>query len=398
MKYNFDEVVSRVNTGSLKWDGIEERLGIKEKGLLPMWVADMDLRSPQPVLDVIRKKLEHGILGYAGGYDEYFEAIINWMKHRHQWEIEKEWIVFGGNLVSVLSRIIRTFTNPGDKIIVQSPVFPTFYHIIEDNGRHVVNNPLKFNREKYEINFDDLEKKFDSKVKLMLLCSPHNPVGRVWNQNELARLGELCIKNNVIIVSDEIHAETVFKGHNHIPFGSISKAFSQNSIICTSPHKAFNMAGLEISNTIIPNEQLRRSFKNMLASDGINKPNLLGISALIAAYTECEKWLDEVVNYCEGNYQFLCKYLKDHIPEIEVIKMEGTYLVWLNCKKLNLKDKDLEERLIKKGKLLLSQGYTFGEGGSGFVRMNIACARSTLEEALVRFQSAIKMNDSSQNE
>ncbi|AOY77513.1 MalY/PatB family protein [Clostridium formicaceticum] len=241
MRYNFDEVINRVGTGSLKWDGIEERLGIKDEGLLPMWVADMDMRSPQPVLDAIKKKLDHGILGYAGGYKEYYEAIINWMKHRHQWEIQKEWIVFGGNLVSILSRAIRTFTNPGDKVIVQSPVFATFFHIIEDNGRRVVNNLLKFSGEKYEIDFDDLETKFDSKVKLMLLCSPHNPVGRVWSRDELVRLGKLCMKNNVIVISDEIHAETVFKRNKHIPFASISETFSQNSIICTSPHKAFNI-------------------------------------------------------------------------------------------------------------------------------------------------------------
>lgn len=273
--------------------------------------------------------------------------------------------------------------------MVQSPVFATFFHIIQDNGRQVVNNPLKLNGKSYEMDFDDLEKKFDPKVKLMLLCSPHNPVGRVWSQEELIRLGELCIKNNVLIVSDEIHAETVFKGNKHISFGSISEEFSQNSIICTSPHKAFNMAGLEISNTIIPNDSLRKSFENMLGSDGINKPNLLGIAALKAAYTECDEWLSQAMDYCEANYRFLCKYLKDNIPEVEAIKMEGTYLVWLNCKGLNLNHKVLEERLIKEAKLLLSQGYTFGEGGNGFVRMNIACPKLTLEEALVRLKKVV---------
>ncbi|SCY73047.1 MalY/PatB family protein [Alkaliphilus peptidifermentans] len=389
MKYNFDEVVNRVNTDSLKWDGIEERLGVKEKGLLPMWVADMDFKTPQPIRDAIHKKIEHGILGYAGGYDQYYQAIVRWMKKKHQWDIQKEWIVFGGNVVSTLSRIIRTFTNPGDKIMIQSPVFATFFYVIQDNGRQVVNNPLKFNGETYEMDFDDLEKKLDEEVKLMILCSPHNPVGRVWNQEELIRLGELCIKNNTIIVSDEIHAEIVFSGNKHTSFATISETFSENSIICTSPHKAFNMAGLEISNTIIPNNQLRESFKRVLACDGINKPNLLGIAALQAAYTECEEWLNQMVGYCEENYQFLCKYLKENIPEVQAIKMEGTYLVWLNFNGLNLDNHILAEGLIKDGKLLLSQGHSFGEGGDGFVRMNIACPKATLQEALYRLNRTL---------
>ncbi|WZL72256.1 pyridoxal phosphate-dependent aminotransferase [Clostridiaceae bacterium 35-E11] len=390
MKYELNDVIARKNTDCLKWDGLEERFGLTDEDLLPMWVADMDFRAPERVIDAIIKRAEHGIFGYAGGYDGYYDAVMHWMKHRHHWEIQKNWITFSPGIVTALNILVRALTHPGDKVIIQPPVYPPFCKAVLNNGCHVVNNPLKFDGTKYVMDFEDLEKKFDPRVKLMILCSPHNPVGRVWTKEELTRLGKLCRKHQVIVISDEIHADLVLKGHCHIPFASISEEFAQNAVICTAPSKTFNIAGLQMSNIIIPNEKIRRQFLIARENIGISKPNVLGIAALEAAYRHGEDWLKELLAYLEENFIFLKKYIEEKIPQIKVIPLESTYLVWLDCRKLTLTKEALEELIHKKAKLVLNQGHTYGNEGKGFVRLNIACPRAVLEEGLQRLEKAVK--------
>ncbi|WP_132244623.1 MalY/PatB family protein [Marinisporobacter balticus] len=389
MKYNFDDVNNRLHTNCLKWDGLEERFGISDKDLLPLWVADMDFKAPQCVIDAIMNRAEHGIYGYAGGYDTYYDAVIHWMKHRYHWDIKKEWIVFTPGVVPALNMIVKAFTHPGDKVIIQSPIYPPFFNSIKNNSCHVVNNPLKFDGKKYVMDFDDLEKKMEDQVKLMFLCSPHNPVGRVWHKEEIKRLGDLCIKNNVILVSDEIHADLVLKGHKHTSLASISEEFAQNTIVCTAPSKTFNIAGIQTSNIIIPNEKIRNQFLKERESVGISKPNVFGIEALEAAYLHGEEWLEQLLGYLQENLTFLIKYIEENIPKIKVIQPEATYLVWLDLRELGLNKNDLENIIFNEGKLVLNQGYTYGEEGEGFVRINIACPRSILKEGLSRLKKVI---------
>jgi cystathionine beta-lyase len=311
------------------------------------------------------------------------------MKKRHNWNIKKEWIVFTPGVVPALNMLVKALTHPGDEVIIQTPIYPPFYNAIKNNGCHVVENPLKFDGTKYVMDLDDLYKKINSKVKLMILCSPHNPVGRVWKEEELKKLGEICIKHNILIIADEIHGDLIFKENKHIPFASISEDFAKNSIICTAPSKTFNIAGLETSNMIISNETIRKAFLRAREGCGISKPNVFGIEALKAAYTFGEEWLWELLNYLEENLNFLIKYIEEKIPKIKVIKPEGTYLVWLDCKDLTFNKKELEEFFMKNAKLILNQGHTYGNGGEGFVRINIACPRSILEEGLNRLRKAM---------
>lgn len=389
MKYNFDEVINRFDTKCLKWDGLEERFGILDKGVLPLWVADMDFEAPKCVIDAIVNRASHGIFGYAGGYNSYYDSVINWMRNRHNWYIKKEWIVFTPGIVPALNIIVKALTKPGDKVIIQSPIYPPFFKSVMNNGCEVVNNPLKFNGEKYVMDFDDLEKKIDNTVKLMFLCSPHNPVGRVWSKEELKRLGDICIRNNIILVSDEIHSDLVLKDYKHTPLASISEEFAQNAIVCTAPSKTFNIAGLQTSNIIIPNEVIRNKFLKARESCGISKPNTFGIEALEAAYRYGEEWLDHILVYIEQNLNYLTKYIEENIPRVKVIQPEATYLVWLDLRKLGLNKNDLENIIFNKGKLILNQGYTYGKEGEGFVRINIACPQSILKEGLSRLKNSI---------
>lgn len=384
MKTNFDEIVERRHSGSLKWDGIEERLGIKEKDLLPMWVADMDFKTPATVREAISEKLQHGVLGYAGSYDTYYESVLDWMKERYQWTPQKDWMVHGGNLVSVLTRLIRVYSNPGDKVLIQPPVYGSFRNLIKSNHREVVENPLQQTKNGYEIDFIDFEKKLQEQVSLFLLCSPHNPVGRVWSYEELEKMGSLCKKYNVLVIADEVHADLTFKNKKHIPFLAVDKAFEENGILCTAPHKAFNLAGLEISSTFIPSAERRDQYTKEMLRDGYNKPNLLGVTAAEAAYRRGGKWLEEVVDYIEKNHQYLQERLRQEMPPLHVTKAEAGYLAWIDCRKSGYEAETLNKAFIKKGKLLLSNGTGFGTGGEGFFRMNLACPRSVLEEGVSR--------------
>ncbi|MFX1575055.1 MAG: MalY/PatB family protein [Promethearchaeota archaeon] len=385
----FDEIIDRTETQSAKWD-------VYGKDLLPLWVADMDFRAPQPIIDAITDRARHGIFGYSYFHNTYFDAVLRWFKRRYNWEIKREWLNFTPGVLPAINIAIKSFSNPGDKIIVQNPVYYPFFGAIKNNGRHIQFNPLKLSNGRYHMNFDDLKEKVkDPRVKMVILCSPHNPVGRVWTREELTQLGEICIDNGILVVSDEIHCDLIYSGYTHINFASINDEFANNSITCTSLSKTFNLAGLQLSNIIIPNQNLRRSFTNSIESIFIPEefgylPNSLSLVAFTAAYQKCDEWLDSLILYLEKNVEFLKLFLKNKIPEVQVIEPEGTYLVWLDFRKLGIDDDKLEDFLHKEAKVALDNGAMFGENGKGFQRINIACPRSILEDALKRIHRAVK--------
>ncbi|TCP23775.1 cystathionine beta-lyase [Scopulibacillus darangshiensis] len=387
MKYDFDKEIDRFGSASIKWDETESLFG--DKDILPMWVADMDFPAPQPVIEALKKRVEQGIYGYTTRPQSYLEAIIEWMEQRHDWLVEREWICHSPGVVPGLSLIVEAFTEPGDKVIIQPPVYYPFKEVVVRHERDLVYNPLKFENGRYTMDFDDLVQKLDPDVKLLFLCSPHNPVGRVWTKEELTKLGDICIEHGVVVVADEIHFDLILKNQNHVNFASISKEFANNSIVCTAPSKTFNLAGLQTSNIIIPNEKLRAVFTKVVETHFLSHPNTFGIMALESAYRFGAEWLDQCLDYIEGNLEFLTAYMENRIPKIKVIKPEGTYLVWLDCRELGLNSKDLERLMQKEAKVAFDEGYIFGPGGEGFTRINIACPRSILKEGLSRMEAAI---------
>ncbi|PKR85300.1 MalY/PatB family protein [Heyndrickxia camelliae] len=388
MKYNFDQEINRYNTSSVKWDEVDTIFG--GENLLPMWVADMDFKVPEPVIEAVKQRAEHGIFGYTARNDSYYEAIIGWMERRHNWKVEKDWICHAPGVVPALGMLVRTFTKPGDKIIIQPPVYYPFTNVVEKNERVIVPNPLKYKNGRYVMDLEDLENKIDQDVKMIIISSPHNPVGRVWTKEELTQLGNICLKNNILVVSDEIHFDLILKGHTHTPFASISEEFAQNSIVCTAPSKTFNLAGLQTSNIIIPNPSLREQFTNTIESLFIGMTNTFGLVATESAYRYGDEWLDQLLEYLQQNAEFLTDYINQYIPELKVVPLEGTYLVWIDCRDLSLEVKQLEHLMQKEAKVALDEGYIFGKWGEGFTRMNIACPRTTLEEGLRRIEKAVK--------
>lgn len=388
-KYNFDEVIDRRGTGSLKWDSLKERFGSDD--LLPLWVADMDFRAPQPVIDALISRARNGVYGYTSLKPSYYNSIINWYGRRYGWDIEKEWIVITPGVVSAINFAIQALTSPGDKVIVQPPVYYPFFSSIESNGRHVLYNPLKLVDGRYEMDFEDLEKKVrDSRAKIIILCSPHNPVGRVWRREELIKFGKICIENGITVISDEIHSDLLYPGIEHINFASISKEFAENSVTCTSASKTFNLAGLHISNIIIPNKLIRQSFENSVLSAGTSDPTPFGAEALQTAYDKCEDWLDEFLEYLYGNLKFLREFVRDNIPRVKLIEPEATYLCWLDFREVEPDPVRLEKMMLKDAKVALDEGYIFRSGGEGFERINIACPRSILEQALKLISNAVR--------
>jgi cystathionine beta-lyase len=385
--YNFDKIINRRGTMSVKWDNLKNLYGRGD--LLPLWVADMDFEAPPEVIRALMERAEHGVYGYTFISDEYYDAVIGWMKRRHNWQIEREWITFTPGVVPALSYAIRAFTQPGDKIIVQTPVYHPFYHAIEANERLIVKNPLIYKDGKYHMDFDHLERNIDDRVKMLILCSPHNPVGRVWTKEELRKLADICFKYDILVVSDEIHFDIVYKGHEHTVFANLSYEASQNCVVLTAPSKTFNLAGLQVSNAIIPNELLRLKFRNELNKDHILSPNVFGERALIAAYNRSEGWLEALLEYLEENRDFFIEYMEKNIPKLKPVKPEGTYLVWVDCTELGMNPKQLRDFFVNKCKLALNDGQMFGEEGSLFQRFNIGCPRSILEEALYRIEIAV---------
>ncbi len=388
MQYDFDRIVERHNTNSVKWDFCREIF--QSDDVIPMWVADMDFQAPQPVIQALCDTTQHGVFGYSRGTPAYYAAIIDWMERRHDWPIKQEWITFSPGVVTALNWLVKAFTQPGDKVLLQSPVYPPFFKAVENNGCQAVNSPLILQGDQLLMDFADLEAKLSQGVKLMLLCSPHNPGGRVWTREELQQVGRLCLKYGVIVVADEIHHDLVFKGYRHIPFATLSGELAQNCAVCTAPSKTFNLAGLQVSNIIIPNSELRRAFRQVVGLNGIHEPNIFALRGSEAAYRYGEEWLEQLISYLQGNLDYLVQYCADHIPQVTVIRPQGTYLVWLDFRRLGLGAKTLKTFLQRQAKVGLNDGYTFGPGGEGFQRMNIACPRGILTEGLARLAQAVQ--------
>lgn len=384
----FDKIINRKNTKCYKWDYNKQLFG--KENLLSMWVADMDFQAPPEVLKILKKRADHGIFGYTGLTETFYDSIINWMKDSFNWNIEKDWILTTPGIVPAINFAIQTYTEKSDKIIVQTPVYYPFFTSIKNNHRTLVTSELKLIDDHYEMDFDDLEQKLSENVKMMILCSPQNPVSRIWHNDELTKVAELCLKYNVLLVSDEIHSDLVFAGNKHIPIPTISNDIADNSITMFAPSKTFNVAGLSLSFVIIPDKNIRVKFQKTIRNLGLHGGNLFGIEALEAAYRYGRSWLDELMPYVEDNYDFVQQYLSEHIPQIKSIKMEGTYLLWLDCRELGLSQTELIDFFINSAGLAFNDGSKFGDNGKGFMRMNLGCSRKLIKQALEQLQKAVK--------
>ena len=391
MNYNFDQIVNRMGTNSIKYDFAVER-GMPAD-VLPLWVADMDFPTAPAITEALVKVAEHGIYGYSDTKKDYFDAVYHWYRDRFQWETKGEWLIKTPGIVFAIAAAVRALTKEGDAVIIQQPVYYPFSHVIVKNNRKLINNPLVYENGTYHIDFDDFEEKLiKHQVKLFILCSPHNPVGRVWSKEELTKLGDLCMKHKVMVIADEIHSDFTYPGNRHTVFANIKEEFLENSIICTAPSKTFNLAGLQVSNLFVANKELRKKIRDEIERTGYSQLNTMGLIACQAAYEKGAAWLEELKDYLKGNLDFLRSFLKENIPQITLVEPEGTYLVWLDCKALNLNEKELENLIVNKAKLWLDRGTMFGEEGSGFQRVNIACPRATLEKALIQLAEAVKSN------
>ena len=387
MHINFDEIINRRNTSCLKYDFAAERGYPKD--ILPFWVADMDFRAPVPVIDALKTRADHGIFGYTQIKDDYFNVLQNWFRTRHDWEIERSDLVITPGVVFAVATAIRAFTRHGDAVLIQQPVYYPFANMIRQNERVLVDNPLHLIEGRYTIDFEDFEQKIvEHGVKLFILCSPHNPVGRVWTRAELEQITAICLRHNVIVVADEIHEEFVRPGFRHIPFTSLSEEAAAITVTCTSPSKTFNLAGLQISNIFIRDKDLRRRFKEELSRTGYDEPNTLGLAGAKAAYEHGAEWLTQLLAYIEENHTRTKSFLTAHLPKVQIIAPEGTYLLWLDFRAYGLSDEALNEKIIREAHLWLDDGPIFGAGGSGFQRINIACPWSTLEMGLKNLAQA----------
>lgn len=388
-KINFNIVVNRKNTNCLKYD-FAVRRG-RPENVLPLWVADMDFKVAPEITQEIEKRVAHGIFGYSEVKEEYFEAVAAWMEQKHGWHVKEDWLVKTPGVVFALAMAVQAFTEPGDAVIIQQPVYYPFSEVIADNGRRIVDNTLELKEDgKYHINFEDFEQKVkENHVKLFLLCSPHNPVGRVWTKEELKKIAAICRKYDVIVVSDEIHEDFVFNGKHQV-FADLSEDAKNRTITCTAPSKTFNLAGLQVSNIWIANPKLREKFKKQIAAAGYSQLNTLGLTACEAAYRYGGEWHAELLGYLKSNLNFLREFLQTRLPEVKLIEPEGTYLVWLDFGSLGLTEEQREELLTKKAGIWLDSGAIFGAAGEGFERINIACPRSILKDALERIERAVR--------
>ncbi|MGN1148641.1 MAG: MalY/PatB family protein [Lachnospiraceae bacterium] len=389
MQFDFDTVIDRKGTKSLKYDFARERG--KKEDILPLWVADMDFQTAPGILHKLEETVRHGIFGYSEGKEDYFLAVSAWYQKHFGWEVKREWLVKTPGVVFAIAAAIRAFTKEGDAVLLQQPVYYPFSEAILDNNRELVNSPLKLINGHYEIDFEDFEEKIvKHKVKLFLLCSPHNPTGRVFREWELRRLGDICLKHGVLVVSDEIHNDFTYPGFRHQVFASLSPEFQEITVTCTAPSKTFNLAGLQISNIFIPNADLRHRLKKEIAAAGYSQVNLMGLVACQAAYEEGEEWLAQLKEYLYGNLGFVREFLQENLPEITLIEPEGTYLIWLDFRSLSLSEPEREDLIVNKAGLWLDSGAMFGPDGEGFERINIACPRKTLEKAFSQLKDAIR--------
>lgn len=384
MKYDFDKTIDRRATNSYKWDSAPG-------GVLPMWVADMDFRTASAIIDALQKRVAHGIFGYTRVPDAYYDAVTSWFSWRHGWDIDREWIIYTSGVVPAVSAVIKAMTVPGDKVIVQTPVYNCFFSSIRNNGCEIVSNPLRRTADTYEMDFDALERcAADPRAKVMLLCNPHNPAGRVWTPDELTRLGNICLRNGVTVVADEIHCELVYQGFKYTPFASLSDAFLHRSVTCLSPSKAFNIAGLQIANIVAFDNDLRSRIDKAININEVCDVNPFGVAATIAAYNEGEEWLNQLVDYLHGNYEAMAEFCRRELPEFPITRLEGTYLVWMDCSSLGMPSDALEHALLDDARLWLNAGTMYGAEGEGYMRWNIACPRSVMLDGLNRFLNFVR--------
>lgn len=384
MKYDFDKTIDRRATNSYKWDSAPE-------GVLPMWVADMDFRTAPAIIDSLQKRVAHGIFGYTRVPDAYYDAVTSWFSRRHGWDIDREWIIYTSGVVPAVSAVIKALTVPGDKVIVQTPVYNCFFSSIRNNGCEIVSNPLRRTADTYEMDFDALERcAADPRAKVMLLCNPHNPAGRVWTPDELTRLGNICLRNGVTVVADEIHCELVYQGFKYTPFASLSDAFLHRSVTCVSPSKAFNIAGLQIANIVAFDNDLRSRIDKAININEVCDVNPFGVAATIAAYNEGEEWLNQLVDYLHGNYETMAEFCRRELPEFSITRLEGTYLVWMDCSSLGMPSDALEHALLDDARLWLNAGTMYGAEGEGYMRWNITCPRSVMLDGLNRFLNFVR--------
>ncbi len=388
MTSQFDEVVDFSNSNGYKWNFLQER-GF-EPDAIALWVADMDFRSPQPITDAVVAAAQRGLFGYAGTKRDYFDAVASWMQRRYGWTVEEDWLLKTPGVVTAFSAAVRGCTQPGDAVLIQPPVYPPFHSAVKVNDRKLVFNQLSVIEGRYEIDFDDFERKIiDENVRLFILCNPANPVGRAWTLDELTRMGDICVRHNVIVVSDEIHQDLVMPGHQHHVFAGIKPEFSRLTITCTAPSKTFSVAGLHASNVFVADATLRRELNAELTRAAASGANRLGLIACQAGYEHGEPWLNECLQYIDANAKYVRAFMAERVPQIRTVALEATYLMWLDCRELGLEDSELEQFFVHEARLALNLGPSFGPGGRGYVRMNVACPRSVLVTALERLEAAL---------
>lgn len=388
MRYNFDTITERKGTNSLKYDFAVE-FG-KQQDVIPLWVADMDFQTAPEILARMKKAVEHGVFGYSDVKEAYFNAVAGWYQSNFGWQLKQEWLVKTPGVVFAIAAAIRAYTKEGDAVLIQQPVYYPFRNMIRHNQRVLVNNSLKLVNGHYEIDFIDFEQKIiENHVKMFILCSPHNPVGRVWQEWELRKMGDICVKHQVIVVSDEIHSDFTYEGHKHLVFSSLSPEYADRTVTCTAPSKTFNLAGLQASNIFIPNEELRSKLEKSIEATGYDELNIMGLTACQAAYEEGGAWLGELKEYLAANLSFVRDFLREYIPEVHLIEPEGTYLIWLDFRELGRNEEELQDLIENKAKLWLDRGVIFGEEGAGFERINLACPRQVLKRAMEQLKTAI---------
>lgn len=385
MRYNFDEIVPRLGTDCVKYDAAESIFGTSD--LIPMWVADMDFRCPPCVTEVLRKRIEHDIFGYTFLSPEWKPAIMNWVGRRYNWQVTEEEIGFVGGIVPAIAFAIQCFSSVGDNILVQPPVYHPYFHVPKDLGRNVLVNPLKLVDGQYSIDFDDFEKKA-SESRIFILCSPHNPGGRVWNRQELQRMAEICARHNVLVISDEIHCDMTLKGYSHVPFAAVSKVAEENCITFMAASKSFNIAGLKSSYHIIKNKKLREEYSEFLRRSELDFAPLFATATVAVAYNEGEEWLNQMMEYVEGNVDYMQKYIAENMPILSIIRPQASYLVFIDARALKMEQPALVDFFVKQAKVGMNDGAMFGKGGEGFMRMNVGCPRSVLRKALEQIKAA----------
>jgi cystathionine beta-lyase len=387
MTWNFDEPVEREGTSSVKFDLREEVFGVKD--VIPMWVADMDFKTPGFIVSSMKNRLDHEIFGYSFRPPEFYSSIANWVRQRHNWQIEKDWVCFSPGIVPALNFCTLAFTETGDSIIVQPPVYFPFFSAVESHGRKLIYNRLKETDGKWEMDFDSLVASIGTGTKMIIISNPHNPVGRVWTEEELSRLAAICMESGILILSDEIHSDLALPGYTHVPVASLSQAIASRTITLMAPSKTFNLAGLSTSMVIISDPALRISFKRFVERLHVGNGNLFGIIASISAYNDGHEWLDALREYINGNVSLVEDYCREMIPEILPVRPEATYMIWLDCRKLGLSGTELQKFFVTRAGVGMNEGSTFGPGGEGFMRMNVATPRNTVKKALERIAKAV---------